>query len=257
MYGVFMKFFTIVTLLALWIPPAYSQIIRNDEGLFELANRDIYRAQPAAVHQENLVNLKKFIDYDVTLINTRLVNDNKPKNLHKLDAASVLNAAVVNPVVGLNQDTKYDPENKGIGFCFGRAMFVHLELVQRGLDTRSIKKAFVVGSMQTSDGGRWGWHVTTIAQSKDDKGNEIWLAIDPIVGRVIRVEEWYKLMRDSYSTDKKLKLYITFPTRFGPRSSYDEAQIRDDFYNKYFTDMMSWFDKKSRAGGYNTPLRKI
>ena len=252
-----MKFINILAFLALWIPQAHSLVISNDEGLFELANRDIRGAQPAAIHQENLASLKKFIDFDVTLIDTRLNNESKPQYLHSADATRALKSVDVNPVVSLNQYNKYDPKNEGIGFCFGRAMFVHLELVQRGLDTRSIKKAFVVGSMQTPDGARWGWHVTTIAQSKDATGNELWLAIDPIVGKVIEVGQWYKTMRESYSTDKKLKLYITHPTRFGPRGSYDEVQIRNAFYNKYFSDMMDWFDKESRAGRYSTPLRKL
>lgn len=252
-----MKFITVVALLALWVPQAHSLIITNDEGLFELANRDTGGAQPAAIHQENLANLKRFIDYDVTLIDSRLVDDSRPKYLDVSDATRALRAVDVNPVVSLNQYSKYDPKNEGIGFCFGRAMFVHLELVQRGLDTRSVQKAFVVGSMQTPDGAKWGWHVTTIAQSKNAQGKEIWLAIDPIVGQVIELEQWYNQMRNSYSVDKKLKLYITHPTRLGPRGTYDEVQIRNTFYNKYFTDMMNWFDSESRAGRYSAPLRKM
>jgi len=253
-----MKFLTLVAALVLWATLTHAQLVDNDEGLFELASRDTRGMQIPAIHADNLADLKKFIDFDVTTLNSdRGVDANKPKNLHKLDGADALKAVEANPVVSLYSYNKYDPRNEGIGFCFGRAMFVHLELVQRGIDRRSVQKAFVVGHMQTPDGGQWGWHVTTIAQSKNAQGKEIWLAIDPIVGRVIEVGEWYKLMRDSYSTDKKLKLYITHSTRFGPRGVYDEDQIRNAFYNNYFTDMMKWFDKESRAGRYNTPLRKI
>jgi hypothetical protein len=244
--------------LLLWAPLTHAQLVDNDEGLFELAARDTRGVQTAAIHADNLADLQRFISFDVLSMNTdRGVDAAKPKFLHTADAAEALRTVEANPVVSLYSYNKYDPRNEGIGFCFGRAMFIHLELLQRGLDRRAVQKAFVVGHMQTPDGGQWGWHVTTIAQSKNAQGKEIWLAIDPIVGRVIEVSEWYKLMRDSYSTDKKLKLYITHGTRFGPRGVYDEEQIRNAFYNNYFTDMMKWFDKESRAGRYKTPLRKI
>jgi hypothetical protein len=45
-----MKFLNILAFLALWIPQAHSLVISNDEGLFELANRDIRGAQPTAIH---------------------------------------------------------------------------------------------------------------------------------------------------------------------------------------------------------------
>lgn len=248
----------IISSLFIYSFGALAQPLKNSTNLMSKMERDTASKTPSVIHKANLLHLQKFIKYDVQLQDGDSATDfGKPELLHPLDAKNVLTVADGNPVVGLHQYDKYDPNNEGIGFCFGRAMFIHTELAMRGFDRSSIQKAFVVGSMETPDGGSWGWHVTTIAQSRDENGNEIWYAIDPIVGSVIEVQEWYEQMRDEFSTDKKLKLYITLATRMGPNSSYDEQDIRDTFYNDYFTDMMNWFEKQSKAGKYPKKFRVV
>ena len=159
-----------------------------------------------------------------------------------------------NFVVSLYQYEKYDPKNQGIVFCFGRAMFVHLELAMRNLDRDSIKKAFVVGPMSTGDGNSWGWHVTTIAQSEDAQGNEIWLALDPVTG-LKTLDDWYEEMYNYFSTDKKLKIYVTEAGKFGPSPGfYNHIGLENEFYNSYFTDLDVEFVKASKAGKYDRPI---
>jgi hypothetical protein len=155
--------------------------------------------------------------------------------------------------------SKYDPKNEGIGFCFGRAMFIHLELAQFRFDRDSVKKAFVVGPMSTGDGGSWGWHVTTIVKSWDARSKkQIWYALDPVVGRRVTLEQWYNTMRSDFSTDKRLKIYITDPGRFGIYpSKYDETHLANRFYNNYFRDMMKWFESNSQQNrAYDEPLKE-
>jgi hypothetical protein len=242
---------------------SWAKFYGTDENLFNQSSRDNYRKTPAQVHAKNLAEYEAFLDLDIDEDENSLINKpgtkylaEKAKFLSPSTGRDIINVLNRNPVVSMNRYYIYDPENLGIGFCFGRAMFVHLELMQRGLDSDSSKKAFVVGSMQTPDGGGWGWHVTTIVQSKNSLGEEIWLALDPITG-VVPVEQWYQKMYDEFSTDKKLKLYITSSGRFGPTGGeYDQQHIKDDFYNQYFLDMLSWFDSESKQGRYDSPVQE-
>lgn len=223
----------------------------SDENLFHERQYDISGKSNDQVHQANLDHLEDFLYGGVEIDR----NDHgKATSLNPSDAWDILRVADENPVVSLANYDQYDPENQGIGFCFGRAMFVHLELAQRGFSREHVKKAFVVGPMETSDGSSWGWHVTSIAQSVDDYGNEIWLAIDPVMGEIVEVQEWYETWLNNASTDGMLKLYITDGGRFGPSGRYDQTGIQNDFYNDYFNDMMDWFEDNSGLERYNTPI---
>jgi hypothetical protein len=230
-----------------------AEVLPSNANLFDKANSDTFNRSSAQVHSDNMNHLARFIEMDVD--GSR--DAEKAKYIDLESAQDVVDTAEANPVVSSYQYYKYDPNNQGIGFCFGRAMFINLELAQRGFDRDSIKKAFVVGPMKTSDGNSWGWHVTTIAQSKDENGNEIWLALDPITG-AINVKDWYQDMLDNYSTNKKLKFFITEAGKFGPvGGKYDQEHIKMDFYNSYFTDMMTWFEENSSEERYNKPIVEL
>ena len=246
-------FYTLFSLISAFTAQAQT-IVPSSIDLFARASTDISGKTPDQVHAENLKNFETFITLD---IDTNRDFD-QAKFLKPSYAQEVIREAAKNPVVSTFQTSKYDPRNEGIGFCFGRAMFVHLELAHRGFDRDSIKKAFVVGPMKTPDGNRWGWHVTTIVQTKNTAGKETWLAIDPITG-VKEVTIWYNEMRNNYSTDKKLKLYITSPDRFGAGSSrYEETSLKNSFYNNYFEDMDKWFDQESRTTDhYKLPVAEM
>jgi hypothetical protein len=229
---------------------AQAQVVSNTEDLFDLANDTIAGKTTAQVDRENRELYEDFVRAENKDTDDAWM---RPKNLNPRYASELLRSAETNPVVSLYQYHRYDPKNQGIGFCFGRALFVHVELAYRGFDRDSVRKAFVVGPMKTPDGASWGWHVTTIAQSVNAQGQEEWLAIDPIAG-VKPVMQWYNEMYTRYSTDKKLKLFVTQPTRFGPSgySHYSESALADPFYNHYFEDMMGWFEKQSEAGIYDS-----
>jgi hypothetical protein len=186
--------------------------------------------------------------------NVNKADEDDAKFLHPIIARDILSKMRENPVVAMWNTKKYDPKDQGIGFCFGRAMFAHLELAMRNLDRDSIKKAFVVGPMSTGDGNSWGWHVTTIAQSKSEDGSEVWLALDPVTG-VRTLEEWYEEMYNYYSTDKKLKIYITEAGKFGPtQGAYHRLVFENPFYNEYFVDLQKEFEKASQEGVYDVPI---
>lgn len=223
----------------------FGQVVSPREDLFSLANRQNAGKTGAQIIRESDSNYARFIALDVNKTAHPNISRNddtrgKPTSLSVENARAVLATAMAHEVVSLDKYSKYDAANKGIGFCFGRAMFIDTYLSLAGFHRANIKKAFVVGPMS---GGAWGWHVTTIAQSTDRAGNEIWLALDPVAGSVMDVKAWYKKWQAS-SDDGKLRLFIAERTKFGAGSSwYDEKQISNPFYNNYFTDMMRWFGR--------------
>jgi hypothetical protein len=214
-----------------------------------------YKKSDQQVHQENLQHIKNFVAYDVDQYSrydhNNITDREKRKVITRGEANQILQAASSNIVVSLWNTSKYDPDNEGIGYCFGRAMFTHIELRYRGIDPNSVKKAFAVGTMTTGGGSRWGWHVTTIVQS-EEYGQEVWLAIDPIIGKIVTLTEWYNIMENDYSIEEPLKLYITSPGRFTPSSNedYTREQISHPGYYNYFKDMMDWFGNQYSSGGY-------
>lgn len=228
---------TIFILLLLTQTQAWSQVYKSKVNLFNVAARDNVGKTPEQIHEANMANLKAFVG--LTIDNSLLYPSDAGK-LSVLDlntAETLMEEALLNPVVSVYSLHKYD--SKGIGFCFGRAMFTNIYLAMGGFNRAFIKKAFIVGPMQR---GAWGWHVTTIVQSENDEGKEIWLAIDPALGRVLEVSEWYNEWRRT-SDDQKLRLYFAESGKFGVTSSrYDEADMANGFYNSYFKDMMKWFE---------------
>lgn len=234
-----------------------AKIYSEQVHLFSEANRDTWYKTTEQINKENKAHLKEFVALEVegrSRQSINIVDADDAKFLNPRIARDVLSTLRMHPVVSLYQYEKYDPKNQGIGFCFGRAMFVHLELAMRNLDRDSIKKAFVVGPMSTGDGNSWGWHVTTIAQSKDAQGNEIWLALDPVTG-LKTLDDWYEEMYNYFSTDKKLKIYVTEAGKFGPSPGfYNHIGLENEFYNSYFTDLDVEFVKASKAGKYDRPI---
>lgn len=238
------NFKTLIAFIVLSTSVAHARLYRP------LDNLDAFYAQDArkSAKEVQAISLKEYADFVALDTNSPALNvhynrdEKKAKILSKELATRTLEAATYNPIVSLYQYKKYDPTNRGIGFCFGRAMFVDLYLAINNFDRGSIKKAFVVGPMATPDGGSWGWHVSTIVQSKDRSGKETWLAIDPIMGRVMDVNEWYKETM-KLSTDKKLRLFITESGKFAQTATrYDYTSFNHPFYNNYFKDMLNWFE---------------
>lgn len=145
-----------------------------------------------------------------------------------------------NPVTSLAAYNKYDPTDRGIGFCFGRAMNVHLEALFQGVSKNSIRKLWALGQLRTGSTG-WRYHVTTLL-----KGEKGWMAVDPIFGYVMTVEQWYRRMQ-SFDTDGLMRLYVTEPEKFGPSSTkYHDSLLIHPIYNNYFMDLMAYYRERTR-----------
>ncbi len=236
-----MKFILLTAALVMSMS-AFAQLVKPTDDLFAKAQRDNAGKTAAQVVAENLNNYERFIEMDVnSRFNTpwSVIDANKPRTLSSAKAQELINLSEANPVVSQNSDVfnKYDPEMR-FGFCFGRAAFANIFLATAGFNRANLKKAYIVGPM---DKGKWGWHVTTIVQSVDKAGKEIWITIDPAAGRTMEVKAWYRYWKND-SDDGKLRLYIGESGKLGAGASkYDAAAFSKGNYNSYFSDMDEWF----------------
>ncbi len=146
---------------------------------------------------------------------------------------------VVNP--GLK---KYDPK-RNIGFCFGRATFIHLMLLKMGLQKNSIRKIWAIGPMNTGE-ITWRYHVATMAYTKT-KG---WLVLDTNHGQAVSAQEWIATY-SKMSTDGKLRFYTSDASKLSFMiGKYSRLQLgmdinqERDYYRGYFKDMMEWVRKR-------------
>ena len=163
----------------------------------------------------------------------------RAQTISRKQAQEILDLTDNHEVVGPTNTYKYDPTGD-MGFCFGRALFGHLELLRRGVQKQAIKKAFVVGPMY-SGGIFWRFHVTTIVQGENGE----WLAIDPYVGRIVTVEEWFDYL-STKSRDGKLRYYLSDANKVGPASweyNIKPGGLFDPVYRGYFKDMFEYFRK--------------
>ncbi len=160
------------------------------------------------------------------------------RNHINVSQAEILYKAVANhPVASLRNYSKYDPRNEGIGYCFGRAMTAHLEALwnpQLKVNNKAIRKLFALGKLQTGTDS-WRYHVTTIVKASDNG----WWAIDPIMGKPIKADDWYSRMR-SYNPSGDMLLFSDEAARFSPAEGmYKKNQLDDDFYSNYFKDLLN------------------
>ncbi len=139
--------------------------------------------------------------------------------------------------------TKYeDPSHEvEIGYCFGRATYVHLLLLYLGLEKESVKKLWLVGPMNIEN-DTWEFHVATAVRS--ETGN--WLVIDNETG-LLTAEQWLEHFKKS-SEDQKLRLYVSDPEKFTAElTTYSRLELgldlsnAEDAYSGYFKDLMAWF----------------
>lgn len=151
----------------------------------------------------------------------------------------------------------YDPQGN-IGFCFGRAMYLHIQLLRHGVAKDSIKKIFAIGPM--FEGGiNWQFHVATMVK---DKNSNDWWVLDSNLPRPFAAEKWiayYQKFRVDQksrffglfkSTDpqKSIRFYVTEASKLGSSTwQYSPYGLNDPFYNNFFKDMLRDFKENPVA----------
>ncbi len=221
---------------------AQAQILKSSVNLFDQAKLDNKGKTPEQIVKESRDTYEKFVALNVNLKANGAIHPTdrkKPRHLSVENGQRIIDESIKNPVVSSTPVVNYDPDSKGIGYCFGRAMFAHLYLVLAGYNRANIKKAFIVGPMMKR---AWGWHMVTIVQSKDAEGKEIWLALDPNFGKPVEMKEWYDYWLTT-SDNGKLRLYITESSKFAISTGrYNDRTLSNKFYHGYFKDMRKWFE---------------
>ncbi|MCX5795605.1 MAG: hypothetical protein NTY77_08945 [Elusimicrobia bacterium] len=111
------------------------------------------------------------------------------------------------PVAGIDDEkklAKYDPQGF-IGFCFGRAMAVHLLARQMGLAEDGVRKLFVIGDLREGADPEWRFHVTALVRGEDGA----WYAIDPIMDDPMSAAAWMAEVRKTWDKGRKARFYMT------------------------------------------------
>lgn len=212
-----------------WAQNSWDQIDYR-ANLYEMRETEIQRGED--IDQSNRRLMEEIRDFKPT-------SNGRAEGVTYEQASRIVKMIQHNEVTGDRSHSKYDP-NGVRGFCFGRALYAHLELLRHGVDSRAIKKVFIVGPMK--NGVDWQFHVATLVRAKDSNG---WYAVDTFVGKPMLLEDWFARFT-GYSTDKKLRMYVTRPAKIGPSSweyNIKPGGLMDPFYNNYFKDMFENFRK--------------
>ncbi len=144
-------------------------------------------------------------------------------------------------VVGYKSSSQYSHEGTETGYCFGRAMYLHLLALKLGLQKESIKKIWALGPLTTSQYGlTWGYHVALLVYSKEYG----WLTIDPNENKPQSFEAWINTFTQR-SVDQRVRFYISDPDKqalyTGKYSRYLmglNLSLDKDWFKHYFVDML-------------------
>lgn len=162
------------------------------------------------------------------------------RSLQPQQSSEILNSIALHPVIGDKVANKYDPTQE-IGFCFGRAAYVHIELLRRGVDAKYVAKVFVMGGLFL-DGIGWDFHVATVAQ--DSAG--AWWAIDSLFKTPLPLEDWMSEVSkwDANQKFPALRFYFTNASKFQAlKGSYNSDHFYSEVYRRYFEDLTNWYTK--------------
>lgn len=221
-------------------PPGFSlydfdllQVYHNE--LLFLKNRVTEKNRVVAqLKINNILAVREF--YKKTDLKLQITPTLKP--LQPAQADEILRSIAPHPVVGDKASLLYDPFRE-IGFCFGRAAYVHIELLRRGINPQHLAKVFVMGGLFV-DGIGWDFHVATIAQ--DAAG--VWWAMDSLFKVPLPLEDWmFEVAKwDANQLNPGLRFYFTDPLKFQAlKGSYNSDHFNSEIYRKYFKDLTSWY----------------
>lgn len=168
-------------------------------------------------------------------------HERRARGITEDDAYRMLYAARNHSVVGGHQVRKYSQPGESMGYCFGRAMYLHILALKLGVQKASIHKIWALGPMQSNDGlVTWGYHVSLIVFSPQ-KG---WLVLDPNFHRPFSVSEWMDFY-GKQSADQRIRFYVTEPEKLGLYAGkYSRYMLgldlknSEDWFKHYFVDML-------------------
>lgn len=224
----------------------FTQLVSED--LLQVQRNDVYGKAEDQIKAQNEAMFQMLRDYQ-----PRTEVAQRKDSVDRDFAALALASINQHPVV--SEYNIFDRRNgMQIGFCFGRATYVHLALLRAGVNKDAIKKIWAVGPMKTGD-ITWQFHVGTMVKGPGDE----WLVVDTFVRRVMTPQEWFATMQ-GIATDKTLRFYVTNPEKFSVSlGKYSRIELgldlssEQDWYSHYFKDLMTWMQAKpmSEVGLYD------
>lgn len=149
-------------------------------------------------------------------------------------AAKIISETRQNPVANLASVKNYEQGGQ-IGFCFGRALLVHLLLRQAGVKQAHLAKIFNVGQLLVEK-QLWQFHVAVMI--RDSKAG--YLVVDPMHSKPLAYQEWIAInsaydIKGKYS---RARFYITEARKFLPNyPDYSLTQLEDPALKPYFDDL--------------------
>jgi hypothetical protein len=132
-----------------------------------------------------------------------------------------------------------------LGFCFGRAMAVHLLALNSGLQKESIRKIWLVGDLNFG-GHWWKFHVATAVRGEDGK----WYVLDTVFNRLLPIDDWYREFRAAHDPSGTARLISTEPSRFYVNKSekYAVKNLGREAFNGFFDDLLEQVRRAVKAG---------
>jgi hypothetical protein len=127
-------------------------------------------------------------------------------------------------------------EGGQVGFCFGRALYLHYLLLKSGVPQNELAKIFVLGELKFGD-TFWRFHVALMVRDKAQG----FLVVDPLVGEVIGYREWMEknAAYDVKAPNGRSRFYVTDARKFMPAfGEYDAAQLKEPVLRKYFEGLV-------------------
>ncbi|OQW46603.1 MAG: hypothetical protein A4S09_05330 [Proteobacteria bacterium SG_bin7] len=176
------------------------------------------------------------------------------QSINKAKAERILKAMRNHPVVGVKALSKYDTWDNMIGYCFGRAAYVHWELLRQQIPSHVIGKIFAVGDLRLNKSSfKWDYHVATTVLSE----NFEWLMIDPLVEKVLPVKEWMDdVLQFSFEpSHPRIRFYFTDAVKLHAiPGAYSMEKLMFEEYKGYFRDLFKWFQNNPPKKMKNTKL---
>lgn len=219
------------------IRPTKTDLLALYEEEIEQISRQWKVIEPTVLDKEKRRLLRNDFFYSqVNQLNKETLTELKHSSQKESESiASVLEpvraAVQTHPVAGIDQVSTF-PDGYQVGFCFGRALLVHYELLKAKVEPRRILKIFAIGELMIK-GIFWRFHVAVMVEDP----NRGWFVVDPMQETVMDLSDWVASVEylDIKSPLGRTRFYVTLPEKFLPSyGAYDPNMMELPEFNHYF-----------------------
>jgi hypothetical protein len=205
-------------------------------------SREFYEIYAKHLDEAELAEINRRFIVDVSNLGPSAVAITKSETANEL-FDRVMDYPVIKESLKYGGENKYDSLDH-FGFCFGRAMLVHLEALRMKIPKENIMKFWFIGPFKN---GHWNHHVITAIRVE----GQGWVLLDPVFGKVMSLPEYYEHTLKFFG--EKLAIVATKPKRFLSahslltNSNYTKENLQKDFsvmkiyWKEFFDDLMSQF----------------